>query len=400
MSGEIHDADGDVVMAVICVQFHSNRQAGGLDPTLIVKWRKANTQYESRMRKRCADSGESLMKAIASVKNSIEPKFIEVISLYELQTTVQHPLEKVSEDQLLQLIYKRIINLTEQHRFGRVLAVGLATEHVFEDRIKLRCEFLLENLKPQLLRGDILRYVNYERRSTKKNDFALFGIFQERARTQHKYHVMNLESRPKVDKNNDRRTTVKDVKPRKGHEQRDNRPQETPKTSSSSSMSRSKSIDYPTDGHLHCGGSRWLHECPTASGDDRRLLLEKLRANRNGGKLSSKAARNIQLVNGLVTAPYSADSGSDSSSIPQELVDELVELDSDVYLTPLFRPIVVTVAGGVQITCQREVVVDLQLQTAAGIVWVSSVKDPGLSIPDPRRRLDVHTSQIYIHVYP
>ncbi|OWY97014.1 hypothetical protein PHMEG_00032560 [Phytophthora megakarya] len=186
-----------------------------------------------------------------------------------------------------------------------------------------------------------------------------------------------------MEKNSDRKATTKEVKPRRDHEQRSNDPSTTPKTSVNPSTSQKKSASPPADGCLHCGGNHWLRECPTASRDDRRLALEKLRANRNGGKLRSKVARNDQhqgpktgevLVTGLVTAPYCADSCSDLRIIPQELVDELVELGSDVDLTRLPQPIVVTVAGGGQIWCLHEVVVHLQLQTAAGMVRDSNVK--------------------------
>ncbi|KAE9047429.1 hypothetical protein PR001_g2751 [Phytophthora rubi] len=44
--------------------------------------------------------GESLAKALASVKESFDPKLLEVVGLYELQTTV----EEVTEDQLVKLI--------------------------------------------------------------------------------------------------------------------------------------------------------------------------------------------------------------------------------------------------------------------------------------------------------
>lgn len=79
------------------------------------------------------------------------------------------------------------------------------------------------------------------------------------------------------------------------------------------------------------------------------------------------------LVNGLVTAPYCADSGSDSSIIPKDLVDELLQLDASVNLRPLAETVVVTVAGGGEVACTHEVEVNLQLQTAAGTVRVSHV---------------------------
>ncbi|EGZ15423.1 hypothetical protein PHYSODRAFT_388784, partial [Phytophthora sojae] len=180
----------------------------------------------------------------------------------------------------------------------------------------------------------------------------LFRIIKERTRAQHKYHVLNLEYKQKVEKSSDRKPSVKD------------------------------GASPPSEGCLHCGGTHGLCECPSASEEDRRRALEKLRSQRGRGRLRSKAVRNDKrqgpktgevLVNGMATAPHCADSGSDRSIIPQYLVDELVELGSDVQLTLLSDPIVATVAGGGQVECTHEVVVDLQLQTAAGMVRVASV---------------------------
>lgn len=231
MSGTTQrDADGDVVMSVgqPVFEFIKAPKLEDWSQSAIVKWRKAQTQYESRMRQRCADSGESLAKVLTSIKDSFDVKLLEVVSLYELQTTV----DAVTEEQLGELILERTMNvmnefvpdldgffrrnlrmdltevdidarvlkyyrdfseLIEQHGFGRLLAVGLPLDSQFEDRMKLRCKILLDNLEPQLLRDDVQRYVKYECHSAKKNDFELFRIIKERARTQHKYHVLSLE---------------------------------------------------------------------------------------------------------------------------------------------------------------------------------------------------------------
>ncbi|GMF56033.1 unnamed protein product [Phytophthora fragariaefolia] len=103
------DVDGDVDMAVRqpVFEFIQAPKLEDWSQAAMVKWRKARSQYESRMRQRCADSGESLTRALATVKDSFDPKLIEVVSLYELKTTV----EEVTEDQLVTLIYDRTRNV-------------------------------------------------------------------------------------------------------------------------------------------------------------------------------------------------------------------------------------------------------------------------------------------------
>lgn len=58
--------------------------------------------------------------------------------------------------------YRDFSDLIEQHGVGRLLAVELPGDSMSEDRMKLRCKILLDNLEPQVLRDDVQRYVKYE----------------------------------------------------------------------------------------------------------------------------------------------------------------------------------------------------------------------------------------------
>ncbi|KAG6622293.1 uncharacterized protein IUM83_09862 [Phytophthora cinnamomi] len=321
MSGSTQrDADGDFVMSV------------GQPVFEFIKAPKLEDWSQS-----------AIIVALASVKDSFDVKLLKVVSLYELQSTV----EDVTEDQLVELIYDRTQNVTnefvpdldgffsknlkmdlrevdfdarvlkyyrdfseliEQHGFGRLLSVGLPTDAQFEDRMKRRCKILLDNLEAQALRDDVQQYVKYECRSARKNDFELFRIIKERARTQHKYHVLSLAYKQKTEMSGDKKVPVKDAKdatPRKNREQHEG-----------SAREKLRMNDNP--------------QAVRSSEEDRRRALEKLRAQREGARVRSKAVRadNQQrakigevLVNGMVTAPYCADSGSDSSVIPKALVD-------------------------------------------------------------------------------
>ncbi|ETL28837.1 hypothetical protein L916_17864 [Phytophthora nicotianae] len=170
------------------------------------------------------------------------------------------------------------------------------------------------------------------------------------------------------------------MRSRKDRERRDGGASEKSKSSDGAVASHGRGSNPPAEGCLHCGGAHWLRECPTASEDDRRKALEKLRSQRDASRSRSKAVRNDRrpqtgevLVDGLVTAPYYADSGSDRSVIPRALAYELVVPDSRVQLRHIDEPMVVTVAGGGQVDCEDEVEVDLLLQMAAGAVRVSNV---------------------------
>ncbi|KAE9047432.1 hypothetical protein PR002_g1042 [Phytophthora rubi] len=172
----------------------------------------------------------------------------------------------------------------------------------------------------------------------------------------------------KPDKGSDRNPPVKDVKSHQEREQRSGSSYEKPRANASLSVTK----DQRPARCLHNGDAHWRRDCPTTSEDDRRRSLEKVRSQREGARLWTKTVRNHRRrsptgevpVNGMMTAPYCSDSGSDRSVIPKNLVDKLIELGSEVKLTLLPGPIVVTVAGGGHVEWAHEVVVDLQLQSA------------------------------------
>ncbi|GMF25826.1 unnamed protein product [Phytophthora fragariaefolia] len=259
-------------------------------------------------------------------------------------------LKEVGIDARVLKYYRNFLELIEQHGFGRLLGVGLPSDSTFGDRMQLRWKILVDNLEPQVLRDDVQRYVQYERRSAKKNDFELFRIIKERARTQHKYHVLNMEYKQKAERSGEKKSPARDPKPRKDREQRRGGDNEKPEADGP--PTRGASASPPADGCLHCGGGHWLRSCPTASEEDRRRPLEKLRSQREETKRSKTVRNDLQ------RSPKSG---------------ELEELGCDAKLSALADPVTVIVAGGGQIECTMEAEVDLQLQTAAGMVRVSSV---------------------------
>ncbi|KAG2783597.1 hypothetical protein PC129_g22572 [Phytophthora cactorum] len=80
----------------------------------------------------------------------------------------------------------------EENGLGKILGR-------YNGRMKLRCTVLGDNLEPKMLREDVQRHLKYECREAKCNDFALFDIIKEKARAQHKYHVLAQDHKAKLD---------------------------------------------------------------------------------------------------------------------------------------------------------------------------------------------------------
>ncbi|KAE8886196.1 hypothetical protein PF003_g29916 [Phytophthora fragariae] len=229
------DADGDAVMQNVHQPVSEFVQAPKLtdwSQDAVVSWKRRWEQYVGIVRQRCMESGERLEVAVRPVKTCINPERLEVLCLYELRKAV----DDVTSEELVSLIdaklgsvknaqvpdlddffrqtlkvdlheddidarvlkyYRDFATLIKENGLSKILGVGNPADGGYNDRMKLRCTVLIDNLEPKMLRDDVRRHVKYECREAKRNDFTLFGIIKEKARSQHKYHVLAQEQKVK-----------------------------------------------------------------------------------------------------------------------------------------------------------------------------------------------------------
>ncbi|OWZ07339.1 hypothetical protein PHMEG_00020277, partial [Phytophthora megakarya] len=360
-----YEADGDVVMKSVgqpVFEFIQAPQLADWSHSALVKWKQARDQYEETIRQRCLESKERPEGAMKPVKATIDRKLLEVVCLYELRKAV----DDVGNEEIVLLIKQRIgtvkneqipdldelfkkklkINLTEDdidarvlkyyqdfstiienQGLGKILGVGDPDAAGFADRMKLRCTILIDNLEPRMVRDDVKRHCKYECREAKRNDFMLFNIIKEKARAQHKYHLMAMEQKPK-------------------------------------------------SAPIRKNGSVEMKSKPGATSEDKTRAVDKMKEVKDRSR--TKTVRVTPqpgevLVNELVVLPYCADSGSDLTIIPHAAVEELVALGEKVDVQVLPRALEATVAGGATVTCYDSVIVDIVLQTAAGTVKLREV---------------------------
>ncbi|DBA00791.1 TPA: hypothetical protein N0F65_004696 [Lagenidium giganteum] len=133
----------------------------------------------------------------------------------------------------------------------------------------------------------------------------------------------------------------------------------------------------PRDGCLVCGGPHWLRDCPSATDEQKKAAMDRVKA------LKSKAVRvksgsdrpgdEMVTMNDMLSIAYLADSGADRCMVPRSVVKELVSLDPTLTISALSPLITAILADGNTRTCDGEVVLDLKLVTMAGVVRVPGV---------------------------
>ncbi|POM62708.1 hypothetical protein PHPALM_28101 [Phytophthora palmivora] len=194
----------------------------------VVSWKKRWDQYVRIVRQRCTESGERMEIALRPVKACIDSELLEVLCLYELRkavddgtreelvTLIDVKLGSVKNNQVPDLddffrqvlkidlheddvdarvlkYYRDFATLIKENGLSKILGVGDPADSGYSNRMKLRCTILIYILEPKMLQDDVRRYVKYECREAKCNDFMLFGIIKDKARAQHKYYVLAHE---------------------------------------------------------------------------------------------------------------------------------------------------------------------------------------------------------------
>ncbi|OWZ02003.1 hypothetical protein PHMEG_00026515, partial [Phytophthora megakarya] len=238
--------------------------------------------------------------------------------------------------------YEDFNGIMEDNGLHGLMGADNTTDAGYKCRMKARCRLLVENLQPPVLKAQITRLIDLERRDCKSDDVALFDLILEHAKVQQRFHRMSQDYAAKGD--------AKGAKP-------DRKPQNmrAPKPS--------PRADCPTatEAQKEAAWTRYQHE------KEQRTQAFRSNAARTG------ATRNMVRINGLLEVPYIADTGADQSVVSIAMVDSLRAVQPDLRTNSLSSPISVTLADGRPELWDMEVVLDLELVTIAGPVSLRSV---------------------------
>ncbi|KAE8997546.1 hypothetical protein PR002_g19001 [Phytophthora rubi] len=412
------DSDGDVEMSIPQPIFEVIRapELSSWDHAALIEWHREWERYVEKIRHRCTTTGETYENVVATVKGSVKRKTLKNMAMYVLKKSV----DDVTDADIMSAVqarcrtlknefvpdvtslfrqslrmdlsvddcdarvfryYEDFNGIVEDNGLQGLIGAGSESDTGYKSRMKARCRLLVENLQPPVLKAQISRLIELERRDCKSDDVALFDLILEHAKVQQRFHGMSQDTTAKRDVK-----TNKQVRP----------PQRSSDGSSKDGASR-VSAPAPTaprgavatprpprlppqDGCLVCKGAQWLKDCPTATNAQKEAARQQYQAakEQRAGSVRSKAVRagatrNLVRVNGLLEVAYIADTGADQSVIPSAMADSLRAVQPGLGIVPLGSPVSVTLADGSVQVCKMEVVLDLELVTIAGAVNLRAV---------------------------
>ncbi|DAZ99213.1 TPA: LOW QUALITY PROTEIN: hypothetical protein N0F65_008246 [Lagenidium giganteum] len=286
------------------------------DQAALMKWYRAWQQYLVKIDHR--------WRVMATVKGCNQPDVLSNMAAFVLQkdvTEVTDAMIMAGIEKRCKTIKNGYMDMSNDDCEGRVFAYfqsfnetvecnGLqsrlgrvpVTHSQFKDRTKLRCKLLMENLHPAFLRTQIERLVEYEHRECRTDDVQLYNLTLEHAEIKQRYHY---DVNPPNRTSGPQRTDRKAPKPDK----RDSPQSGEHKT--------------PRDDCLVCGGAHWMRHYPTATDEQKKRALEKLR----GPAL--RPMRTVT-VNGLVNITDVVDSGADRCMVPHTVIEMIKEADKSL----------------------------------------------------------------------
>ncbi|OWZ17018.1 hypothetical protein PHMEG_0009103 [Phytophthora megakarya] len=183
MPGFTVDSDGDLEMSI---------------PQPIFEWER----YVEKMRHRCNTTGETFENVVATVKGFLKPKTLRNLPTYVLK----NPVASVTDADIMTVVQTRSRTLKNEFvpdvtsLFRQKLKMNLSiddcdarvfryyedfnvimednglqgligsentTETGYRSRMKARCRLLFENLRPPVLKAQISRLIDFERRDFK-----------------------------------------------------------------------------------------------------------------------------------------------------------------------------------------------------------------------------------------
>jgi hypothetical protein len=412
------DADGDVEMTVPQPVFEVVQppKLSAWDQASLISWVRQRRQYEAKIRNRCAVTSEQYEHVVTSIRNSMEPRILEHLARFVLKkpapevtdedlglaitrrcSSLQNShildMEQLFKDRLtmdlkIEDTEARVLNsfvlfdqIVEEHGLGGLLGSGQENDANYQDRMKLRCKLLLQNIAPEMLRLELERLA-IARPVLKKDDVALYEALVDRSREQQHYHMLAQELKQgekSRSQSKSKATSGSRPPPTKVTGEQRVKQREIKNPSKPSRKEATSPRAPPRDGCLVCGGAHWVKQCPSASETDKEDALRRMNDLKNQ-RLQAKAVRSMvapgersAILNGVLEVPFCADTGADCNVVTRRIAQELVKLDSTVAVEKMATPVDVEVADGRPVRCTEQFTMDVQLLTAAGPVRLRRV---------------------------
>uniref|UniRef100_H3H4K2 Reverse transcriptase/retrotransposon-derived protein RNase H-like domain-containing protein n=1 Tax=Phytophthora ramorum TaxID=164328 RepID=H3H4K2_PHYRM len=373
------DPDGDVEMSIPQPIFEVIRapELSSWDHAALIEWHREWERYVEKIRHRFTTTGETYENVVTTVKGSVKRKTLKNLAMHVLKK----PVDDVTDADIMSAVqaryrtlknefvpdvaslfhqslrmdlsvdgcdarvfrYYEVFNgIVESNGLQRQIGAGSESDTGYKSRMKARCRLLVENLQPPVLKAQISRLIELERRNSKRDVKASKQVRPpQRSSDGSSMDGASRDSAPAPTAPCGAVATPRHPRP------------------------------PPQDDCLVCKGAHWLKDYPTATNTQKEAARQQYQSakEQRAGSVRSKAVRagatrNMVRVNGLLEVAYIADTGAYQSVIPTAMADSLLSLDS---------PVSVTLADGSVQVCEMEVVLDLELVTIAGAVNLRAV---------------------------
>ncbi|POM77443.1 Hypothetical protein PHPALM_5172 [Phytophthora palmivora] len=296
MPGFTVDSDADVEMTVPQSIFELIRapELRSWEHGALIEWHREWERYVEKIRHRCGITNVTIESVVTTVKSSVRPKTLWNMATYVLKK----PLSAVTDTDILEAVLARCRTLKNEFvpdvtsLFGQKLEMDLSIDdcdaqifRYYEDfngivednglqgligtgndsdagyksRLKARCRLLVDGLQPPVLKAQITRLIDLEKRNCKSDDLALFDLILEHAKVQQRFHRMSQDYAKRGDSKSEQNHCAENTaKPPPAEPTRSSPPAASPPPAPIRTARPSR--PPPQDRCLVCKGPHWLKD--------------------------------------------------------------------------------------------------------------------------------------------
>ncbi|KAE9345509.1 hypothetical protein PF008_g8718 [Phytophthora fragariae] len=230
------DLDGDVEMSIPQPIFEVIRapELSSWDHAALIEWHREWERYVEKIRHRCTTTGETYENVVVTVKGSAKRKTLKNLAMYVLKK----PVDDVTDADIMSAVqarcrtlknefvpdvtslfrqslrmdlsvddcdarvfryYEDFNGIGDDNGLQGLIGAGSESDTGYKSRMKVRCRLFVENLQPPVLKAQISRLIELERRDCKSDDVALFDLILEHAKVQQRFHRMSQDMTAKRD---------------------------------------------------------------------------------------------------------------------------------------------------------------------------------------------------------
>lgn len=365
-------------------------------------WKRERREYEAKMKARCRTTGENYDKVVEMVKESFDSDLLDTFCEYRLGCTSDEATDTVLLDEINKIVgtiknndtpdvkalFRRELRMNMKEsdidarvidyfkRFSEVVEEhGLKAIFEYADGRKEKCKRLAASLHPPALKNDVKRAIRYTNKGAGQDPKLLYKLVLEKATEFERHFQQSKKAKVAAA---DVESPASKYAPGSGKKKAfSNRPRSAKKDRDVKVVSDKKeSAKPPPSPCPKCNTMHWIRDCPVATEAEKAEMQRKLREAREKKRAQRLKRFSEYLpeqqrevtINGVLSLPYCADSGSERTVICRSHWDELRAQDPSVSARQLESPLKQQAYGRRVFVANLEAALHLRLHTAAGPV--------------------------------